>query len=110
MHNSKKTRKTMTFADKTSNMHRLIKEEHNRLLRKATNSEYKKDETKIKDKINKNGKEILKTKEVLNQREITEESNYFLTLKDNKEKFQNNPTVRPINPAKIRLEELAKLF
>ena len=50
IHNSKKT---MTFADKTSNMYRLTKEEHNKLLRNAVTSKYKKTNTKIKDKINK---------------------------------------------------------
>ena len=46
IHNSKKT---MTFADKTSNMYRLTKEEHNKLLRNAITSKYKK--TKKKSKI-----------------------------------------------------------
>ena len=46
IHNSKKT---MTFADKTSNIYRLTKEEHNKLLRNAITSKYKK--TKKKSKI-----------------------------------------------------------
>ena len=62
IHNSKKT---MTFADKTSSMCRLKKEEHSKLLRNAIISKYKKRNTKIKDKINKKGKEILKNKEAL---------------------------------------------
>ena len=53
IHNSKKT---MTFADKTSNMYQLTKEEHNKLLRNAITSKYKKTNTKIKDKINKKEK------------------------------------------------------
>ena len=57
IHNSKKT---MTFADKTSNMYRLTKEEHKKLLRKAITSKYEKTNTKIEDKINKKGNEILK--------------------------------------------------
>ena len=39
IHNSKKT---MTFADKTSNMYQLIKEEHNKLLRNAITLKSKK--------------------------------------------------------------------
>ena len=62
IHNSKKT---MTFADQTSSMYRLAKEKHNKLLRNAVPSKYKKANTKIKDKINKKGKEILKNKEAL---------------------------------------------
>ena len=43
----------MTFADK---MYRLTREEHNKLLRNAITSEYKKKNTKFKDKINKKRK------------------------------------------------------
>ena len=105
IHNSKKT---MTFADKTCNMYRLTKEEHNKLLRNAVTSKYKKTNTKIKDKINKKGKEILKNKEALHRLDINEESNCFFTLKDHKENFQNNPTVTLINPAKNEIERISK--
>ena len=50
----------MIFGDKTSNMYRLTKGEHNKLLRNAFTSKYKKTNTKTKDEINKKGKEILK--------------------------------------------------
>ena len=107
IHNSKKT---MTFADKTSNMYRLTKEEHNKLLRNAITSKYKKTKKKIKDKINKKGKEILKNKEVLPRLDIHEKSNCFSTLKDHKENFQNNPTVRLINPAKNEIGRISKFI
>ena len=55
----------MTFADQTSNMYQLAKEEHNKLLQNAVTSKYKKTNTKIEDKINKKGKEILKNKEAI---------------------------------------------
>ena len=100
----------MTFADKTSNMYRHIKEEHNKLLRNAVTSKYKKTNTKIKDKINKDGKEILKNKEDLHRLDINEESNYFFTFKDHKENFQNNPTVRLINPAKNDIGRISKVI
>ena len=58
-------------------MYRLTKEEHNKLLRNAVTSKYKKTNTKIKDKINKKGKEILKNKEALHRLDINEESNFF---------------------------------
>ena len=100
----------MTFSDKTSNMHRLTKEEHNKLLRNAITSKYKKVNTKIKDKIKRKGKEILKNKEALHRLDINEESNCFFTLKDHKENFQNNPTVRLINPAKNDIGRISKVI
>ena len=58
----------MIFADKTSNMSRLTKKEHNNLLRNTITSKYKKTNTKIKYRKDKKGKGILKNKEVLNRR------------------------------------------
>ena len=107
IHNSKKT---MTFADKTCNMYRLTKEEHNKLLRNAVTSKYKKTNTKIKDKINKKGKEILKNKEALHRLDINEKRNCFFTFKDHKENFQDNPTVRLINPAKNEIVRISKVI
>ena len=54
----------------------------------------------MKKQINIDGKQILKNREVLNQLEINGENNSFTTLKYHKENFNNNPTVRLINPAK----------
>ena len=107
IHNSKKT---MTFADKTSNIYRLTKEEHNKLLRSAITSKYKKTNIKVKNKINKKGKEILKNKEALHRFDINEESNCFFTLKDHKENLQNNPTVRLIIPAKNEIGRISKVI
>ena len=106
IHNSKKA---MTFADKTSNMYRLTKEKHNKLWNAIT-SKYKKTNTKIKDKINKKGKEILKNKEALHRLYINEESNCFFTLKDHKKNFQNNRTVRLINAAKNEIGKISKVI
>ena len=94
------SKKMTTFADKTSNMYDLQKE-RNKLLRDAITSKYKKTNPKIKDKINKKGKEIMKNKEALHRLDINEESNCFFTLKDHKENFQSNPTVRKLTNRKI---------
>ena len=100
----------MIFADKTSKMYRFTKEEHNKLLRNAVTSKYKKTSTKIKDKINKKGKEILKNKEAIHGLDINEESNCFFTLKNYKENFQNNPTVRLNNTAKNDIGRINKVI
>ena len=51
----------------------------------------------------------MKNKEALHQLDINEESNYFFTLKDHKENFQNNPTVRLINHAKNEIGIIIKI-
>ena len=45
---------------------------------------------------------------VFNRIEINETSNCFLTLKDHKENFLNNPTVRLLIPAKTKIGRISK--
>ena len=52
----------------------------------------------------------MRNKEELHQLDINEESNCFFILKDHKENFQNNPTVRLINPAKNDIGRISKVI
>ena len=47
-------------------------------------------------------------KEILDRMDINSKNTYFITLKDHKENFLNNPTVRLINPAKNELGRISK--
>ena len=100
----------MTFADKTNNMYRLSRDWYNMLLNNSITSTYKKWNNKIEQKVNTSGRNILKDKEVLQHMDINGESNCFITLKDDKENFQNNPLVQLINPAKNELRRLSKFI
>ena len=50
----------------------------------------------------------MRNREVLHRLEVNGENNSFITLKDNKESFNNNPTVRLINLAKNELGHISK--
>ena len=102
--------KTRTFTDKTNNVYRLSKDQYNTLLNNSITSPYKKSNSNIKKKINISGGNILKDKKVLRRMDINGESNCFITLKDHKENFQNNPSVRLINPAKNELERFSRFI
>ena len=93
--------KTLTPADKTSNMYRISKEEYNKMRRNAITSTYKKANENIKKRINEKGKEIVKKSfdNIIDRMDINAESNCFITIKDHKENFLNNPKVCLINPA-----------
>ena len=52
----------------------------------------------------------MKNKEALYRLYINEESNCFFTLKDHKEIFQKNPTVRLINPTKNEIGRISKVI
>ena len=100
--------KTLTAADKTSNMYRLTKEQHDKLLHNAITTTYKKENNDIKHEIDKGGKKIAKKAGALNKMEINGTSNCFITLKDHKDNFSNKPTVRLINPAKNEIGRISK--
>ena len=102
--------KTMTFADKINNMNRLSKDQYNTPINNSITSTYKKSNSSINKKINISGRNILKYKEVLQRIGINDESNCFITLKDHKENFQNNPSVPLINPAINELGRSSKFI
>jgi len=106
--NIRNSNKTLTPADKTSNMYRLSKEEYSRLKTNAVSSKYKKASIKIKERIDKGGLKFAKNAGVNNRMEINGTNNCFITLKDHKENFENNPTTRLINPAKNEIGRISK--
>ena len=78
------------------------------MINNAITSKYKKASNNIKKQINIDGKQILRNREVLNRLETNGENNSFITLKDHKENFNNNPTVRLINPARNELGNISR--
>ena len=84
--------KTLTPADKTSNMYRLTKEEYNKMCRNAITSTHKKANGNIKKRINEKGKEIVKKSfdNIIDRMDVNAESNCFKTIKGHKENFTSH--------------------
>ena len=74
------SKKTMTFADKTSNMYRLEKEEYHRLLQNAVTTTYKKSNKETERKINCKGIKYTKEANILGKVEVNGTANCFITL------------------------------
>ena len=108
MRTIKNTKTTLTFSDKTSNVYKVPKEQYEKLLSNAITTSYKKVSKKTQDHINNQGKNILKKMEVIKRMFVHGKQNCFITLKDHKPNFQNNPTVRLLNPAKNELGRISK--
>ena len=106
----KASNKTMTFADKKRNIDGLTREEYEKILNNSITATYKKASNNIKRKINAAGKHVLCNNKDLKRMQTTRENNCFISLKDHKENFQNNPTVRLINPAKNELRKISKVI
>ena len=63
-------------------MYRLTKEQYDQLIMNSVTSTYRKANSNIKKQINKAGKNLMKNKEVIKRMETSEESNSFITIKD----------------------------
>ena len=102
--------KTLTAADKTSNMCRITKEEYNKMRRNAITSTSKKANENIKKRLNEKGKEIVENSfdNIIDRMHINAESNCFITINDHEENFLNHPNVRLINPAKNEIGRISK--
>ena len=96
-------------ADKSRNYYEMDKSEHDKLYTENITKTYKKlrDETVYKD-INKEAKTFTDNLRLSDKVECLAESNAFITLKDHKENFINNPQCRLINPAKPELGKISK--
>ena len=108
--NIRNSGKTLTPADKTSNMYRLSKDEYNQLLTNAVTAKYKKASGKLKEKVDKGGWKFAKKAGVGDRMEVSAANNAFITLKDHKDNFANNPTTRLINPAKNEIGRISKVI
>lgn len=81
---------TLTFADKFSNVDKVIKGQYEKLVYNSITTSYRKFSKKTQDKINKQGKNILKNREVIKRMFINGKQNCFIMLKDNKPNSETN--------------------
>ena len=104
----KRSNEVLVFADETSYIYKLDTDEYQKLTTEAVTSTCKKVPDKINDKINTEGQRIMENKTALNRMFINGKNNCFITLKDHKENFLNNPKTRLLNPAKNELGRISK--
>ena len=91
-------------------MYRLEKEQYQKLLQDEVTSKYKKANRKLEHRINTAGKKFAKDKKLLEKMEVNAKNECFITLKDHKDNFANNPKTRLINPAKNEVGRVSKVI
>ena len=69
---------------------------------------YKKASDNVHNKINTDGKKLMKGKDILNRMLTNSKNECFITLKDHKPNFKNSPKVRLINRAKNEIGQISK--
>eukprot|EP00795_Rhopilema_esculentum_P006594 gene6594-biopygen8103 len=95
-------------ADKTTNYYKLDSELHDKLLTNSITTTYKKANDSAIHTINNEARNIATELNIQDRTECMAERQAFITLKDHKENFQNNPTCRLINPAKSEIGRISK--
>ena len=78
------------------------------MLNDSITKTYKKASDNIHNKINTDGKKLMKGKDILNQMLTNGKNECFITLKELKPNFKNNPKARLINPAKNEIGRISK--
>ncbi|MEL7309459.1 MAG: hypothetical protein AAGK05_17460, partial [Pseudomonadota bacterium] len=104
----KKSGDVFVAADKTSNIYKVKVDDYKRMLHGAVTKSYKKANDAIPEKVTKEGKSIATEFKVLDKMNLNCKNECFITLKDHKDNFINNPTTRLINPSKNEIGRISK--
>ena len=102
--------KLIVAADKTSNFYKVDTKDYQELVNINVQKEYKKEKLQNVQKVNRAHKKIVKKLGLQDRVFKTCERECFVTLKDHKENFQNNPKCRLLNPAKCEVGKISSKF
>ena len=100
--------KIIVPADKTANFYKIEKEEYNNLVEKNVHKEYRKAKKNEVTKGIKEHQKIVKNLSIDDRVFATQKKNCFVSLKDHKPNFINNPSCRHINPCKPEIRNISK--
>ena len=94
--------------DKSTNFHKMTPQTYNQLLDKSIQKEYKIAPPRIVKKVNKSHSDIVTELELEDRVFRTTERQPFITIKDHKDNYINNPSCRLINPSKPELGRVSQ--
>ena len=97
----KRSPNVFVFADKTSNIYEMPEQRHKKLFHDNVTKTYKKAPPKLETSIKLEAKNIAELINLDDRIECIGRTPAFITLKDHKPDFRQNPSCRLINPAKL---------
>ena len=106
----KKSKSLLIPADKTTNMYQMKTNEYKKLLKDNITSNYRKVDKNTINKINLEAKQIAEKLKIADRVETLNENDAFITLKDHKQNFKNDPKCRLINPTKSDLGKASRIM
>jgi len=95
-------------ADKTTSHYKAEPQDYLNLLHKNVTKAYKKKNKHVPDSITSADKKITEDLKLDDCIEVSASKDAFITLKDHKADFANNPTRRLINPSKSEIGIISK--
>ena len=95
-------------ADKTTNIYKLSPDQYNKLLNDNITKTYKKQDHSVQSAIDVEAKIIAENQSIADRAEAFAVRDAYITLKDHKDNFVNNPKCRLINPAKGEMGIVSK--
>ena len=104
----KKSKDLFVPADKTTNFYKMDPNSYNELLHKNVIKTYKKIPAKVVHNIQNEAKGIAEKLNLADRINTTAQREAFITLKDHKPNFQNNPSCHLINPSKSEIGKISK--
>ena len=90
-------------ADKSTNIYKMSVSNYNKLLHDNITADYKKTNSEAKLTIDRQAKAIAVDLKLADRIECIAKREAFITLKDHKENFENNPKCRLLNPSKSEI-------
>lgn len=102
------TNKILVPADKTRNIYCLNHEDYDKILTENITSTYKHAEQTLIDEINTEFNELSTKLKISDRINSTQKRTAYITLKDHKDNFDNNPKCRLINPTKSEIGKVSK--
>ena len=104
----KNEKRIFVAGDKSTNFHKMTPQKYNQLLDKSVQKEYKKAPPRIVKNVIKSHSNIVTELELQARVFKTTERQPFITIKDHKDNYINNPSCRLINPSKPEIGRISQ--
>ena len=101
--------KMFVSADKTVNIYKVGTEVYQNLVNKEVNADYKKASVNSVKKVEEAEKKLVSDLGLSDRVFQSKKKKAYITLKDHKDNFANNPKARLINPAKTEVGKISKI-
>ena len=105
-----KSDKIFTKADKSGNLYKLSPKKYKKLLNDEVTKFYKKAPKDLESKLNKEAFDLACKFNIADRVEKFCKKQAFITIKDHKTDYRNNPTCRLLNPTKSQLGKISKII